>query len=100
MSAERAFVDTNVFAYLYSESEPDKQHKAEQAINNYDRYVSIQVLNEFCNVGIRKLGLSVAAVRESVDQICGACNVMRVDEGTISKALDVHERISIRITTH
>jgi predicted nucleic acid-binding protein len=92
MSAERAFVDTNVFAYLYSASEPDKQQKAELAINSYDRYVSTQVLNEFCNVGIRKLKLSLATVRESVAQICEACNVARIDERTVSKALDIHER--------
>jgi predicted nucleic acid-binding protein len=78
--------------YLYSESEPDKRQRAELAINGYDRYVSTQVLNEFCNVGIRKLELPIAAVRESVDQICGACNVARIDEGTISKALGIHER--------
>jgi predicted nucleic acid-binding protein len=45
MSVERAFVDTNIFAYLYSTSESEKQQKAEQAINDYDRYVSTQVLN-------------------------------------------------------
>lgn len=92
MSGERAFVDTNVFAYLYSESEPDKQQRAEQAINSYDRYVSTQILNEFCNVGIRKLKLPIATVKESVEQICDACNVARIDEDTISKALDIHER--------
>jgi predicted nucleic acid-binding protein len=92
MSVDRAFVDTNVFVYLYSESEPDKQERAEQAINGYDRYVSTQVLNEFCNVGIRKLKLPLVIIRESVGQIRDACNVALIDEATISKALDIHER--------
>jgi predicted nucleic acid-binding protein len=92
MSVERAFVDTNVFIYLYSTSEPEKQQKAEQAINGYDRYVSTQVLNEFCNVAIRKMKLTLPVIRESLGQICEACNVARIDEATVSKALGIHER--------
>jgi predicted nucleic acid-binding protein len=92
MSADRAFIDTNVFAYLYSDSEPDKQKRAEQEISGYERFISTQVLNEFCNVGIRKLKLPLPIIRESLDQICDACNVIYIDEDTVTRALDIHER--------
>jgi predicted nucleic acid-binding protein len=92
MPAAKAFLDTNIFVYLYSESEVDKQLAVEKAINRYDRYISTQVLSEFCNVGIRKLKPADEAIRGSISQICEACNVAHIDEDTISKALDIHER--------
>jgi predicted nucleic acid-binding protein len=70
MSAEKAFIDTNVFVYLYSNSEPEKKRRAAHAINEFDRFVSTQVLNEFCNVGIRKLKLPLSAVRTAIGEIC------------------------------
>ena len=56
MSGIKAFIDTNMFVYLYSKQEPEKQKAVMTAINQYDRAISTQVLNEFCSVCIRKLG--------------------------------------------
>jgi predicted nucleic acid-binding protein len=36
--------------------------------------------------------LTLPVIRESLDQICEACNVARIDEATASKALGIHER--------
>jgi predicted nucleic acid-binding protein len=92
MSVERAFIDTNIFVYLYSDSEPEKKRQAKLSINEFDRFVSTQVLNEFCNVGIRNLKLSLPAVRTAIDEICDACDLILIDDGTIAKALDIHQR--------
>jgi predicted nucleic acid-binding protein len=51
----RAFVDTNIFIYLYSEDESEKQEIAQKAINKYECVISTQVLNEFSNICIKKL---------------------------------------------
>jgi predicted nucleic acid-binding protein len=50
--SSRAFVDTNIFIYLYSEDEAQKQEIAQKAINKYERMISTQVLNEFSNICI------------------------------------------------
>jgi len=92
MSVDRAFVDTNLFIYLYSESELDKKKTVEQVLSQYDRFISTQVINEFCNVAIRKLNLPLFNVRNAVKEICGACSMILVDSDTIESALDLHEK--------
>ena len=52
---EKAFIDTNIFIYLYSEDEVKKQHISQKAVDKYDCIISTQVLNEFSNVCIGKL---------------------------------------------
>jgi len=92
MSADRAFVDTNLFCYLYSADEPDKAHLVRASISRYERFVSTQVLNEFSNVCLRKLHIPVATVRRGIAEITSTCCVVTIDQTTVGLALDVHEK--------
>ena len=49
---EKAFLDTNVVIYFYSQTETAKQQAAEKIVSNYDCFISTQVINEFCSVNI------------------------------------------------
>jgi predicted nucleic acid-binding protein len=71
MSEGKAFFDTNLFIYLYSDTEADadKKEKVISVLNKYERFVSTQVLSEFCSVCIRKLKLPVASVLDAVNEI-------------------------------
>jgi len=40
MPGDKAFVDTNVLIYMYSDAELVKQQRAFETLNEYDRYVS------------------------------------------------------------
>jgi predicted nucleic acid-binding protein len=44
--SDRAFIDTNVFIYLYSEDEVEKQGISQKAVDKYDCIISTQVLKE------------------------------------------------------
>ena len=92
MSADRAFLDTNIFVYLYSGTESYKCVRISSVINTYHRAISTQVLNEFCNVCIRKMKLPVLFVKNAVEEICETCELLAVDHATIIKALDVQEK--------
>ncbi|MCL2153774.1 MAG: PIN domain-containing protein, partial [Oscillospiraceae bacterium] len=92
MSGVKAFIDTNMFVYLYSQQEPEKQQAVIAAMNQYDRVVSTQVLNEFCNVCIRKLNFQVSAVKQAVEEICRTCEILSIDESNIQFALDIREK--------
>jgi predicted nucleic acid-binding protein len=92
MNADRAFLDTDLFVYLYSETDPAKREQAFVAINTFDRVVSTQVLNEFCSVALRKLHYPIQAVKDAVGEICETCYLATIDETIITKALDVHEK--------
>ena len=92
MNVGRAFLDTNIFVYLYSDTEPHKCARILSVINAYHRVVSTQVLNEFCNVCIRKLKLPVPFIKNAVEEISETCEVLEVNYLTIEKALDLHKK--------
>jgi len=92
MSDVKAFLDTNLFVYLYSGTDANKKAYVTQVINKYERFVSTQVLNEFCNVCIRKLNMPIPVVKKAIMEICEICNLVVVDDATVLAALDNHEK--------
>lgn len=90
MSADDAFFDTNVLLYLLS-SDVKKAERAESLIAQGGQ-ISVQVLNEFTAVGIRKLGLSWAEVRETLDVVRAIFTVNAITIETHDRALAVAER--------
>ena len=47
MSDGKAFLDTNLFVYLYSDTDAYKKERVLSIIDKYECFVSTQVLNEF-----------------------------------------------------
>jgi predicted nucleic acid-binding protein len=89
---DKAFVDTNIFVYLYSEDEVKKRTVAHNALENYNCITSTQVLTEFSNVCIKKLHIQAEVISKSIDEITSACAVMPVERETIKKALQLHDK--------
>jgi predicted nucleic acid-binding protein len=72
MSAERAFLDTNVLVYLFDHDEPDKEARARDILEQAEPgelVLSTQVLSEFYVVVTRKLKrpLDAARAAQAVD---------------------------------
>jgi predicted nucleic acid-binding protein len=90
---DRAFVDTNILVYLYSADEPIKRTIATNVFRSYSEpVVSIPILNELCNVMLRKLGVSNAGVRDAMREISEATMIAKVSTNTILKAIDMHAK--------
>jgi predicted nucleic acid-binding protein len=70
MRGVRAFLDTNAVTYLFSEDEPAKRQHSIDAVNTYDCQISTQVLNEFCNICIRKWNLRAGDIYRAIGKIC------------------------------
>jgi predicted nucleic acid-binding protein len=87
---DKAFVDTNILVYLYSEDEVEKSVRACDAIEKYNCITSTQALTEFSNVCIKKLHIPVEIISKSIDEITSACIVVPVERETIKKALELH----------
>jgi predicted nucleic acid-binding protein len=79
MSADERFFDTNILLYLLS-SEPDKADRAEDALAG-GGVISVQVLNEFASVAMRKLKMPIAEITEE----------------THDKGLEVAERYGLSV---
>ncbi|WP_374572904.1 PIN domain-containing protein [Phenylobacterium sp.] len=95
MSAERAFLDTNVLLYLLSE-DAEKAGRAE-ALIQAGGVISVQVLNEFANVARRKFAASWDAVHETLDLLKDALAVEPLTLETHEVALALAERYRFSI---
>ena len=92
MSGVRAFVDTNVIVYLYSDSDKYKRKRAFSVFENYNCQLSTQVLNEFSHICIKKLKYDSTKIRELVELLCSYCDVAYIYEDTIENALAIQAR--------
>lgn len=90
MSDAESFFDTSVLLYLLS-AETEKADRAELLLEQSGA-ISVQVLNEFTAVAIRKLGLSYAEVREVLGTVRTLCvtHVLTVEHH--EKGTEIAER--------
>ncbi len=55
---DRFFIDTNIIVYIFDRQNGDKQKKAreilKQALDTMNGAISFQVIQEFCNVALKK----------------------------------------------
>jgi predicted nucleic acid-binding protein len=64
---ERAFLDTNVIVYQYTEDA--RGITSEALFDQFDICISVQVLNEFTNIARKKLKFSWPTVDDAIDAI-------------------------------
>jgi predicted nucleic acid-binding protein len=90
MSVADPFFDTSVLLYLLS-GDTAKADRIE-ALLSARGVVSVQVLNEFAAVALRKLKMPLNEVREILDTIRAVCAVEPVTVETHDRGLAVIER--------
>ena len=95
MPVAEAFIDTHVVLYLLS---PDatKADRAESLISR-GGVISVQVLNEFASVAIRKLGMSMPEIREILSTVRAVCDVVPLSIDIHDLALNFAERYHLSI---
>lgn len=87
--AER-FFDTNILLYLLS-ADATKADRVEETLAA-GATISVQVLNEFAAVALRKLGMTVAEVRDALEPIMAICKVLPITIETHKRGLQIAER--------
>ena len=91
MSA-RAFLDTNILIYLYSESDADKRQTAYETLDSYQCITSLQALNEACNTWFKKYNWNGTKIREHLDNIELVCDeVVPVGRNTLNTAISLKD---------
>jgi len=90
MSAADGFFDTSVLLYLLSK-DAAKADRVESLLAERGT-ISVQVLNEFAAVAIRKLKMPLLEIREILDTVRAVCDVEPVTVETHDRALAVGER--------
>jgi predicted nucleic acid-binding protein len=90
MSAVDSFFDTSVLLYLLSE-DSNKADRAEELLAEHGK-ISVQVLNQFAVVALRKLKMPLRDVREILDTIRAVCSVESITLATHDRGLAINER--------
>jgi predicted nucleic acid-binding protein len=95
MSGGKAFFDTNVLLYLLSED--SAKADCAEAVMAKGGVVSVQVLNEFAAVAVRKLRMSWAEIRDALEPIRAVCQVKPLTAETHDLGLEVAERYGFSV---
>ncbi len=90
MSEAEPFFDTSVLLYLLS-GDAAKADRVETLLSARGA-VSVQVLNEFAVVALRKLKMPLNEIREILDTIRAVCAVEPITVETHDRGLAVFER--------
>jgi len=96
--ANRSFIDTHILVYAEASDAPLKQRAALSLLKGlFDDglgVLSTQVLQEYCNVALKKLKLSAAYVRSQLD-FYEQFEVVQVTPAIIHAGLDLHKTRSV-----
>ena len=90
MSDADSFFDTSVLLYLLSE-DSNKADRIEELLAERGT-ISVQVLNEFAAVTLRKLRMPLSDVREILGTVRAVCSVEPVTLATHERGLAINER--------
>ena len=94
----RSFIDTNVLIYAEASDAPDKQRAAlallKSLFEESTGVLSTQVLQEYCNVALKKLKLPAQHVRAQLE-LYEQFDVVQVTPAIIRAGLDLHQTRSV-----
>jgi predicted nucleic acid-binding protein len=91
MSADKAFLDTNILVYLFDHDEPDKAQRARDILEQAEPgelALSTQVLSEFYVVVTRKLARPLDTVRaaQAIDWL-SLLQIVPIDPALVKTAI-------------
>jgi predicted nucleic acid-binding protein len=92
--ADNVFLDSNILIYCYTTTEPDKQQKVFQVIdNNPHLFVSTQVIHEFCNVAHKKFATQDVDLETALSEIESMVSIHDNNIDTVRKANSIKKQV-------
>lgn len=86
------FMDTNVLLYRYAKQDEQKRCIAANLLESQQVVVSVQVLNEFCNVTRRRFPESYVYIEDTLKQILGWVTVISLIVEDTNSAVHISKR--------
>lgn len=87
--SDKYFVDSNIWLYLFQNDLNKKQ--IAQNLFSLQPTISTQVLQENCNVCLRKFKMQVSDIQLHIQNLQQYCQVVEITENNILKALQIHQ---------
>ncbi len=95
----RSFLDTNVFLYAFLNQDAAKKSIAARLVSNAvlsgNGYVSLQVVNEFCNVMVKKSGKSLSEIHEAT-KLFARFNMVEGSLRLTDRALEIKDAFGVQ----
>jgi len=95
--ADKVFVDSNIWLYLFLQDETDKYKIAEEFISkNADNlmFISYQVINEVTNQLVRNK-FSEEVIKENIEYMYKICTIHNFSKEILLSASSLREKYSI-----
>lgn len=73
------FLDTNILLYRYSAQDNEKRSISANLLESGQAIVTVQVMNEFCNVTRKKFPASYSKIESTLIEIQGLLPIMPLD---------------------
>lgn len=95
------FIDTNIFVYAHDEANQEKSEKARslliELVENKEGSISTQVIQEFCNVALRKSATPLKGkdVRNIIRELMIPLLRHQPDSDFYLRSLEIYERYSL-----
>ncbi len=89
---DKIFIDTNILVYIVKDNTGKAEIIATKIQKKNNSYISKQVINEFCNVAIKKLDFNYENILFSINKFSEVFTIPVVTFSTIKKALQIHEK--------
>lgn len=87
------FVDSNILIYAVFD-EDEKSRIAQNLLATYPITISVQVLNEFCNVVLKKKILTLDETIKSIAIFNQNFEVLSIDKKLVAEALKIKARLN------
>jgi len=87
----KAFFDTNILAYAFSSSNPEKQRTSLDLLKKSKRVISTQVIKELSNFFINKADFELSFIRSKISDIMNIVEITEEDNSLIFSAYNIHE---------
>jgi predicted nucleic acid-binding protein len=95
----RLFIDTNVFLYAFLDQNDAKKSVAARIVSNAvlsgNGYVSLQVVNEFCNVIVKKSGKPLSEMLEAT-RLLERFNIVDGSLRLTGRALEIKDAYGVQ----
>ncbi|SDG48076.1 Predicted nucleic acid-binding protein, contains PIN domain [Dyadobacter soli] len=89
---ERVFLDSNILIYSYSSTELKKQNAARMLVAENESFISTQVLNELCNILLKKFGYGQLEAKHAVEENCTNNSLFTIQRETVLQACEIAAR--------
>jgi predicted nucleic acid-binding protein len=92
MKGKKVFIDTNILIYLVKDTSGKAEVVASRIVEDSYLYISTQVINEFCNITLKKLNFSLENILFAIDEFSKHFIIHNVTISTITKALEIKNK--------